>query len=245
MRVLWVFAHQDDEVAAAARMLERDPSLLRLRTSQGEYAERPPSSYHIYQWTIGPNLSPLQTAAKFHRDDTLGVLERFASLTERFLVACHRGDGAAARALIANHPDIMSKLGVAERGALAHEAWLTNAPAVGLMLELGFDPAARSPNGGTALHCAAWMGSSECAALVLRHPGGRALIEVRDPAFGSTPLGWCSHGARNSGNRNADYAGVARLLIAAGARVEPRMVEENLPDELQAVFDEASSGGRH
>jgi ankyrin repeat protein len=220
------------------RMIEADPSLLRLRTSQGDYAEQPPSSYHIYHWTIGPNLSPLHVAAKFGRDDTLAVIERFASPAERLLVACHRGDGDAARALIAAHPDIMTRLGAAERGALAHEAWLDNVDAVALMLELGFDPAARSPNGGTALHCAAWMGSAECVEAVLRYPAGRALIDVRDPAFGSTPLGWCTHGARNSGKRNADYAGVARLLIAAGARVEPRMVEEDLPDELGAVIEE-------
>jgi ankyrin repeat protein len=226
------------------RMIEADPSVLRLRTSQGEYAERPPSSYHIYQWTIGPNLSPLHTAAKFGRDDTLRVIERYASPAERLLVACHRGDRDAARALIAERPDIMAKLGAAERGALAHEAWLDNVRAVTLMLELGFDPAARSPNGGTALHCAAWMGSADCVEVVLRYPAGRALIDVRDPAFGATPLGWCSHGARNSGKRDADYSGVARLLIAAGARVEPRMLEEDLPDEVQAVFDEASSGGR-
>ena len=220
------------------RMIASDPSLLRLRTSQGEYAEQPPSSYHIYHWTIGPNLSPLHVAAKFRRDETLSVIERFASPAERLLVACHRGDGDAARALIAERPDIMAKLGAAERGALAHEAWLDNASAVALMLELGFDPAARSPNGGTALHCAAWMGSAECVEAVLRYPAGRGLIDVRDPAFGSTPLGWCTHGARNSGKRNADYAGVARLLIAAGARIEPRMIEEDLPDELQAVIDE-------
>jgi hypothetical protein len=32
---------------------------------------------------------------------------------------------------------------------------------------------------------------------------------------------------------------VARLGIAAGARVVPRMVEEDLPDELGAVIDES------
>jgi hypothetical protein len=37
---------------------------------------------------------------------------------------------------------------------------------------------------------------------------------------------------------------VARLLIAAGARVEPRMAEENLSAELHAVIDEALRSGR-
>jgi ankyrin repeat protein len=226
------------------RMIESDPSLLRLRTSEGDYAEKPPSSYHIYQWTIGVHLSPLQVAAKFHRDETLAAIERFASLEERLLLACHRGDGDAARALIAAHPDIVAKLGAAERGALAHEAWLANVRAVSLMLELSFDPAARSPNGGSALHCAAWMGSAECVEVILRYPASRALLDVRDPTFGGTPLGWCSHGSRNSRRRGADYAGVARLLIAAGARVEPRMAEEDLSDELHAVIDDALRGRR-
>jgi ankyrin repeat protein len=227
------------------RMIEADPSALRLHTGQGAYAERPPSSYHIYQWTIGPNLSPVHAAAKFRRDETLAVMERFVSPMERLLLACHRGDGDAARALIAEHPDMMAKLGAAERGALAHEAWLRNAPAVALMLELGFDPARLSPNGGTALHCAAWMGSSECVASILGYPAGRVLVDVRDPTFRATPLGWCTHGARNSDPSGKDHAGVARLLIDAGARVEPAMAEEEgLPDELHAVIDEALRHGR-
>jgi ankyrin repeat protein len=220
-------------------MSERDPSLLRLHTGQGEYAERPPSSYHIYQWTIGPNLTPVHAAAKFGRDETLAVMERYVSPAERLLLACHRGDGDAARRLLAEHPNMKATLGVAGEGMLAHEAWMSNARAVALMLQLGFDPAARSPNGGTALHCAAWMGSAECVELILRQPSGRALLEVRDPSFDGTPLGWCTHGSRNSGRRTADYVGAARLLLAAGARVEPRMVEEDLSEELHAVIDDA------
>ena len=63
----------------AREMLEADPSLIALRTRQGEYDEKPPSSYHIYQWTVGPNLTPLQVAAKFGRHETLRVMKQFAS----------------------------------------------------------------------------------------------------------------------------------------------------------------------
>ncbi|MFL5620364.1 MAG: hypothetical protein ACJ79A_18465 [Gemmatimonadaceae bacterium] len=224
-------------------MVEADPTLLELRTGTGEYGEKPPSSYHIYEWTIGHHLSPLQTAAKFGRDETLAAMERFASPTDRLLVACHRGDGDGARALVAEHPDIMARLGV-ERGALAHEAWAANAPAVGLMLELGFDPAVRGPSGGSALHCASWMGASECVAMILRHGASRTLLDVRDTTYGSTPLGWCLHGSRNSGRRGADYVGVARLLIAAGARVDPTVAEEDLLEDLHTVIDDALRGGR-
>ena len=70
-------------------MLETNRSLLELRTGQGEYAEKPPSSYHIYLWTIGANLTPLQTAARFKQRETLGVMRGYASPEQRLLLACH------------------------------------------------------------------------------------------------------------------------------------------------------------
>ena len=226
----------------ARLMLESDPSLLQLRTSQGEYAEKPPSSFHIYQWTIGPNLSPLQVAAKFQRDETLAVMERFASPEERLLLACHRGDDDAARAIVAAHPGIVERLGPVDRRALTDEAWAGNASAVELMLALGFDPSVPSgsgPTGGNALHCAAWQGSVDCVAAILRRPAGRALLEVREPTYGGTPLSWCSHGSANCGDLRADHAAVARLLIAAGARVDPDMADWEGSDAFMAVIEEA------
>jgi ankyrin repeat protein len=223
-------------------MLESRPTLLQLRTSQGEYGEQPPSSFHIYQWTIGPNLSPLQVAAKFKQDETRAVMERFASPEERLLLACHVGDSDAARAIVAAHPGIVEKLGPVDRRALVDEAWAANAPAVELMLELGFDPSVPSvsgPRGGNALHCAAWEGSVDCVAAILRRPAGRALIEVREPFYGGTPLSWCSHGSVNCGRREADHAGVARMLIAAGARLNPEMADWEGSAAFMAVIDEA------
>jgi len=224
----------------AAAMLEKDPSLLTLRTSQGAYAEKPPSSYHIYQWTIGPNLTPLQTASRFRERETLEVMRRFASPEQRLLLACHEGDGAEARAIVASNPGIVEGLTTNDRRALTDEAWTANAPAVELMLELGFDPAATSvtgPTAGTALHCAAWEGSVECVSALLRYPSGRALIEVKDKQYGGTPFNWCCHGSRNSEKPAAGYAEVARLLIAAGARVDLDSVEA--PDEVVAAIQEA------
>jgi hypothetical protein len=67
-------------------------------------------------------------------------MERFASPAERLLLACHQGDADAARAIVAEYPGIVERLGPVERQALTDEAWAANAPAVELMLELGFDP---------------------------------------------------------------------------------------------------------
>ena len=231
----------------ARAMLEANPSLLTLRTSQGDYGEQPPSSYHIYTWTIGPNLSPLQVAAKFERHETRAVMERFASPEERLLVACHVGDAASARAIVAAHPGIVERLGPVDRRALTDEAWIANAPAVELMMELGFDPSAPSVSGGaggTALHCAAWEGSAACVAAILRRPAGLALLEVREPTFGGTPLSWCAHGSANCGNPHADHAAVARMLLAAGARLDAAMADWDGSDQFMAVIDDALARAR-
>jgi ankyrin repeat protein len=221
----------------ARTMLEANPALLALRTGQGEYGEKPPSSYHIYQWTIGANFTPLQTAARFRRKQTLDVMRGYASAQQRLLLACHEGDQGEAHALVRSEPGIVAGLAGDDRRALTDEAWTANAPAVELMLELGFDPAVPSvsgPTGGTALHCAAWEGSVECVAAILRYPAGRALLEKRDATYGGTPANWCAHGSRNCGNPRADHAGVARLLLAAGARAAD-MAEAS--DEVQEVID--------
>lgn len=226
----------------ARAMLAADPASLQLRTGQGEYGEKRPSSYHIYQWTIGPNLTPLQTAAKFQQNETLEVMEQFASPEQRLLVACHRGDAETARAIVRDHPGIIAGLGRSDRRALTDQAWAGNAPAVELMLELGFDPSVPSgsgPTGGNALHCAAWQGSAASVAAILRDPRGLALLEVREATYGGTPLSWTSHGSQNCGDPRADHPAVARLLIAAGARVGPEMADWEGTDAFMAVIDTA------
>src|SRR5688572_2984063 len=52
-------------------MLQANRDLLALRTGQGDYGEKPPSSYHIYFWTIGDGCSPLDVAAQFQQVETL------------------------------------------------------------------------------------------------------------------------------------------------------------------------------
>jgi ankyrin repeat protein len=220
----------------ARALLDANPKLLELRTGQGDYGEKPPSSFHIYLWTIGSNLTPLQTAARFRRRDTLEAMRAYASVEQRLLLACHEGNRDEARTIVESHPGIIDGLAGPDRRALTDEAWTANAPAVELMMELGFDPSARSvsgPTGGTALHCAAWEGSVECVSAILRYPSGRALIHTPDSTYKGTPLNWCNHGSLNCGNPKAEHAEVARLLLAAGARV-PEMFEAS--DEVEAVL---------
>lgn len=198
-------------------MLQERPELLDLRTGQGAYGEKPPSSFHIYFWSIGAGLSPIEVAAQFGHTETARAMLQFATPLQRLLFACTSGDEEQARAIAGQHPQLVATMPAQHHAALATAAWNSATKAVALMLELGFDPAATGQDGGTALHLAAWEGGAEMVRSILAHPSAPRLLTVRDSVHGATPLGWCCHGSLH-GNRKGDHASVARLLIAAGAR---------------------------
>jgi hypothetical protein len=205
-------------------MLRGNSKLLDLRTAQGDYGEKPPSSYHIYMWTIGDGRSPLDVAAQFEQQATVAVMLEFASPLQRLLLACRRADEAGARALLRENPGIIESMTPDDHRQITAAAWNGDARAIALMSDLGFDPRAEGHDGGTALHCAAWQGSAETVAVLLRRRDARELLTIKDSHYGATPLGWCFHGSR-FGNTNHDHAGVAKLLLEAGARPGPGPVE--------------------
>lgn len=198
--------------------LEHDPTLLALRTGQDSYGAEPPSSQHIYTWSIGTNRSPLDVAAQFEQYETLEVLLAYATTAQRFRFACFRADADAAQAIVLEEPALVSSLDARDRRAITDAAWEGNAAAVTLMLSLGFDPATPGHDTGSALHCASWQGSASTVAAILATAAGRALIHTRDAHHGSTPLGWCCHGSLHG--PEGDHATIARLLLAHGAIVE-------------------------
>ena len=200
----------------ARALLKENPALLDLRTGRGDYGEKPPSSYHIYFWTIGDGLTALDVAMQFEQRDTLDAMLSVASVKQRLLAACRQGDETAAQDIVRAHKGILESLTQDDQHVIADAAWNGHARAVQLMLDLGFDPRATGQDSGTALHLAAWEGSPETVAAILRHPDARTLVTIKDARHGGTPLGWCCHGSLN-GNRSHDHAGVARLLLAAGA----------------------------
>lgn len=214
-------------------MLEQNPALLALRTGRGEYGEQPPSSYHIYFWTIGDSRSPLDVAGQFGHDETVRAMMEFASPLQRLLLACRSGDERGARALVRDHPGIIASMTEDDHRAIADAAWNRNAAAVALMLELGFDPRTPGHDSGTSLHCAAWAGTPDTVSALLKHRDARALVDIRDAHYGATPLDWCCHGSRY-GNTSHDHAAVARLLLAAGA--EPGANARDASPSVAAVL---------
>ena len=213
-------------------MLEADTSLLNLRTGQGDYGEKPPSSYHIYFWTLGDALSPLDVAAQFEQGETLSAMLAFASPVQDFLYACRRGDEARARAAVRDDPGLVASLTPSQQRVLAEAAWHGDARAVRLMLDLGFDPRVTGQDSGTPLHLGAWIGSVDVVEAVLRHPAAASLLTVKDAHHGGTPLGWCTHGSLHG--PRGDHAGVARLLLAAGAK--PGTDSQQASPEVKAVL---------
>ncbi|MEP6991040.1 MAG: ankyrin repeat domain-containing protein [bacterium] len=205
---------------AVRPMLEANPTLLAQRTDAGDYGEKPPSSHHIYYWTIGAGRSPLDVAVQFGQHDTLRAMLEFASPLQRFVLACRRGDERSATALLREHPALVASMSPADHRAITDSAWHGDAAAVAMMLTLGFDPRTPGQDSGTALHCAAWQGSADTVAVLLRSRDATALLAAREPVHGGTPLDWCLHGSR-FGDRRHDHATVAQLLLEAGARLGP------------------------
>src|ERR1700730_3645291 len=168
-------------------------------------------------WTIGDSRSPLDVAAQFDQQETVRNMLEFASPLQRLLLPCRRGDEAGARLILGEHPGIIESMTSADHRAISEAAWNGDARAVELMSELGFDARTPGHDGGRALHCAAWEGSVDTVAALLRRPDAPSLRAIRDARYNATPLGWCCHGSR-FGNTSHDHAGVARLLLEAGAR---------------------------
>jgi ankyrin repeat protein len=154
------------------------------------------------------------------------------------MVACRHGDDAAARNVLRDEAGLMNQLAPDDRRAISDAAWNGEAAAVALMLDLGFDPRTIGHDSGTALHCAAWEGSPDTVAVLLRHPDAAELVAIKDAHYGATPLGWCCHGSR-FGKTSHDHAGVARLLLAAGARLGPDTSEAS--EEVEAVLGKSDT----
>ncbi len=217
--------------ATAFDLLTVDPALLDAQTGRGRYGEVPPSSFHIYFWSIGANRAPLDVAAQFGHERTLAAMLLFATPVQRLRLACRRADADGARAVVREQPDIVALLGPADQRAITDAAWDGDARAVTLMLSLGFDPATPGHDGGTALHCAAWQGSAATVEAILATTAGRALITTRDAHHQSTPLGWCCHGSLH-GPPTGEHADIARLLVNSGAALE----QFDASDEVEEIL---------
>jgi len=97
---------------------------------------------------------------------------------------------------------------------------------VGLrLLDAGARPELRGGFGETALHWAALLGEDRLAGRLI--PGTD--LNLKDEKYKSTPLGWAVHGWCNppAGNHGHQRE-VVTLLVAAGAKVEPDLLQSEM-----------------
>jgi ankyrin repeat protein len=123
---------------------------------------------------------------------------------EQFIAACMRGDRAEAMRLrdpqaVATHAQLFLEAGT---------------DVLETMLAVGFDVATKGGMGETALHWSCFTGNLSKARLLIAHG---APLDLRDNMYKSPPLGWCDYASVNQRVPGADFAGVARALLEAGA----------------------------
>lgn len=133
---------------------------------------------------------------------------------DRFLGACAVADAKEIPRLVAEAPNAIR---LPENARLIADLAMHNSTATALALLAADLPVdARGEMGATALHWACWKGNAQLAkALVERG----ASLTIEDFQFHGTPPGWFGHGTKNCHDGVGEYAGVARVLIAAGADI--------------------------
>jgi ankyrin repeat protein len=141
------------------------------------------------------------------------------------LNAIAAGGDVVAAELDADAPDMLIELAMTDVETLARVV-----DAVGPMFSARWGGGPR----GTLLHQAAWFGRADFVELLLQR-GADPNAEVETEY--ATPLGWAAVGSRYSPDHPndsfsspaADWVGVARLLVAAGARVRFKDVDMAAP----------------
>jgi ankyrin repeat protein len=183
---------------------------------------------------LDPNgLSPLRQAVRAGNERTAIALRRHGAPEDttdidRFLGACARGDGATAKRLLTDQPDLRDRLSDRDRAAIVDVAGSGTAGAVRLMLELGFSPRARNSFGETPLHAAAAAGNADTIRLVL---DAGAELDARDANFQGTPLGFATVSSGEQRGTRPDWVETVRLLLDAGADPTGVWVPSSPPSE--------------
>jgi ankyrin repeat protein len=203
------------------RHLDENPDAISMRVSQDWFPmiDTAPNGGHIYQWTLGFHVSAFDIARQRAHQAVLDVLASRAPPAERLADALWRGDPHAADALLAADGDLVRKAPPHVTRLVADAARNNNTGPVRMMLRRGFPVTAVGQHGANLLHWAAFHGNPAMMEEVLKCGPE---LEARDRDFKSTPMGWVLHGALHHwrGLSTAQHEACARLLLAAGARVD-------------------------
>jgi len=200
------------------RHLDADPACLHLRVDEAHFPKaNPRSGGTIYQWTLGWNVSGHDVARKFGHSEVLKLLFERSPAEHRLLALILGNEETSAQALLAEQPDLVTRLSPATQRELAHAARNNHLSAVRLMLQAGWPVNARGQHQGTALHWATFHGNLEMVEAILPH---RPSLDLPDADHQASPLGWATFGSEHGWHgKTGNYAGVVRALIRAGAQL--------------------------
>jgi ankyrin repeat protein len=146
---------------------------------------------------------------------------------DEVVVAAAYGDEARARALLDAHPGLLSQAGHEDRSQVCAFAEAGNRAGAVILARLGFDAAAPTWMGMTALHWAACRGNPRLLRELM--DAGAPFVEVAGfgtPWHSALQQRWSSFGHRPG---ESDYVGVVRTLLDAGVAI---------PDDLGPSGDE-------
>ena len=212
------------DLELAERLVTEDRSCLSHRI--GKPPEFPPIGHQgrggaIYQWTLRFNSYPHQIALVKGHQAMFDFLYGASDTGTRLLVNCVLARRTEAEAIAKQNPEIVPGLPDIDRQLVAKYCWETNTDyqAVKLMLDLGFPVAhPEHSHGYTPLHNAAWAGSADLVELLIArgHP-----VDIRDPGYNATPLGYALHDCLvEKRHPEGEFARVVAALLKAGSPLD-------------------------
>jgi ankyrin repeat protein len=228
------------DVERVRGFLDADPESIRWTVSERYFPKRNPhAGGHIYTWTLGQGKTPHVLGREFGHEEVLGLLMERSPDPLKLAVACELGDEPLLATLLQTRPGLARALNDDERRKLPMAAQHNDVEAVRRMLASGWPVDAVGHHGATALHWAGFHGNAAMAQVIL---GFDPPLEERERDFGQTPLDWTIYGSMNGWYTDSgDYAGVAELLLAAGANV-PLTPKVKGSEAVSAVLRRHASG---
>ena len=216
------------DLARVEAILNDDPDTVRTTVSERYFPrQNPRSGGSIYIYGFGFTRTPHTLAQEFGHTEVFELLMQRSPGWLRLVQAAELGDETLFQEILRKQPTLFARLTASAARRIIGTAVRNHDGAVKRLLEAGWPADAMMENRQTALHYAAWHGNLRMVEALLQHA---APLEVVETEHGGTPLGWAWY--RDSG----DYAGVARALVKAGARLPGPVDELNASEEvLEAI----------